>query len=372
MLKRISEYKLCRAGMIALCALLATTVSVGSNWFTLGYDIVGLGEATKTVAASGMLTAQASEADGYYLKLIAKDAGTPAVSAENGVEACVLYVNGNPTLALADEKDMERLLSEYKETYSGNDHTAFLQAVEWKAEWVEGDSVCSVEKAKEILSTVNEHGIPTLGVWSTVNTTWDEEIPFETVYKESDTLTKGHSAVETPGEVGIIRHYGIALQENGKELSSAETAQKKMKDPVTQVVLVGTREIGFGEGTGTYVKPCSGSLSSGFGSRWGRRHTGVDLAAPNGTAITAADSGTVKSAEWNSGGYGNLVVIDHGNGVETWYAHCSEILVKEGDVIEQGELIAKVGSTGRSTGNHLHFEIRISGNPVDPAKYVTL
>lgn len=354
------------AAMLAICAVLATTVAVGSNWFTLGYDIIGLGKDPQTVSAAEMVKTKAGE--GYYLKLISKE--TAEGSMEEGVEACVLYINGNPTLAVADEETMHQLLTEYEEAYKGEDNTTFMQAVEWETERVEEDSILTIQKAKEILSSVGETGIPRLGVLSTMNKTWDEEVPFETVYEETDALTVGHSTVKTAGAPGVIRHYGIALLENRQELSSVETAERKLSDPVNEVVLVGTREPGTGEGTGTYIMPCSGSFSSGFGARWGRRHTGVDLAAPAGTSIIAADSGTVVKAEWNNGGYGNLVVIDHGNGVETWYAHCSELLVNAGDIVEQGELIAKVGSTGHSTGNHLHFEVRIGGNPVDPTGYL--
>ena len=99
-------------------------------------------------------------------------------------------------------------------------------------------------------------------------------------------------------------------------------------------------------------------------------HSGIDLAASQGTAIVAADGGTVTFAGYNSGGYGNMVKISHGNGVETRYAHCSEIDVSVGDKVAQGQLIAKVGNTGRSYGSHCHFEIRINGEAVDPLKYL--
>lgn len=122
------------------------------------------------------------------------------------------------------------------------------------------------------------------------------------------------------------------------------------------------------------VAPVStGKISSRFGSRESIRnhvHKGIDIAARNGTAIKAAASGTVKNAGFNNGGYGNLVIIDHGNGIETYYGHCSKIYVSVGQTVNAGDLIAAVGSTGNSTGNHLHFEIRNNGSQVNPQNYL--
>ncbi|NEQ36080.1 MAG: peptidoglycan DD-metalloendopeptidase family protein [Okeania sp. SIO3I5] len=111
-----------------------------------------------------------------------------------------------------------------------------------------------------------------------------------------------------------------------------------------------------------YTWPARGALTSGYGWRWGRMHRGIDIAAPTGTPIVAAAPGIVTYADWNSGGYGNLVEIQHPNGSLTVYAHNSQILVREGQKVSQGEMIAKMGSTGRSTGPHLHFEIHPKGN----------
>jgi murein DD-endopeptidase MepM/ murein hydrolase activator NlpD len=127
-------------------------------------------------------------------------------------------------------------------------------------------------------------------------------------------------------------------------------------------------------GTGTpsaagLIWPVDGVVTSGFGMRWGRMHEGIDIAAPIGTPIWAAAAGTVIHSGWLSG-YGNLVVVDHGNGLATAYAHASAILVVLGQQVSQGETIALVGSTGHSTGPHLHFEVRINGVAVDPLLYL--
>ncbi len=130
-------------------------------------------------------------------------------------------------------------------------------------------------------------------------------------------------------------------------------------------------------GTGVYGWPCPGhgDITSEYGMRlhpvlgYYKLHTGVDIGAPEGASIVAADSGTVISAGWQ-GGYGNCVIIDHGSGMSTLYAHQSEILVSEGQSVRQGETIGLVGSTGYSTGAHLHFEVRVNGDPVDPMGYL--
>ncbi|MBA3376158.1 MAG: peptidoglycan DD-metalloendopeptidase family protein [Actinobacteria bacterium] len=118
-----------------------------------------------------------------------------------------------------------------------------------------------------------------------------------------------------------------------------------------------------------FIWPMNGAVVSGYGMRWGRLHEGIDIAASTGTPIWAAAAGTVIHAGW-LGGYGNLVVVDHGNGLATAYAHASAILVGVGQQVAQGESVALVGSTGNSSGPHLHFEVRVNGVAVDPLLYL--
>ena len=127
-------------------------------------------------------------------------------------------------------------------------------------------------------------------------------------------------------------------------------------------------------GTGTpsasgFIWPVNGPVVSGYGMRWGRLHEGIDISASSGTPIWAAASGTVIHAGW-LGGYGNLVVLDHGDGLATAYAHASAILVGVGQQVSQGETLSLVGSTGNSSGPHLHFEVRVNGVAVDPLLYL--
>ena len=128
-------------------------------------------------------------------------------------------------------------------------------------------------------------------------------------------------------------------------------------------------------GTGEMIWPLKGRISSSFGWRHhpilkkNKFHSGIDIAVPSSTSVKAADGGRVLISGWN-GGYGYYIAIDHGNGISTAYAHNSRLLVKEGELVYQGQEIAKSGSTGLSTGPHLHFEVRDNGKPVEPLKYL--
>jgi murein DD-endopeptidase MepM/ murein hydrolase activator NlpD len=126
---------------------------------------------------------------------------------------------------------------------------------------------------------------------------------------------------------------------------------------------------GSGVSASGLVWPVSGPITSPFGWRWGRMHEGVDIGASTGTPIHAAASGTVIYAGWMSG-YGNLVVVDHGNGLSTAYGHQSAIAVGNGSSVGQGQTIGYVGCTGHCFGPHLHFEVRVNGSPVDPLRYL--
>jgi peptidoglycan hydrolase-like protein with peptidoglycan-binding domain len=119
-----------------------------------------------------------------------------------------------------------------------------------------------------------------------------------------------------------------------------------------------------------FLRPVRAPLTSGFGMRWGRMHQGLDFGASAGTPVGAAGRGTVSYAGWNAGGYGNLVVIDHRLGFQTWYAHLATVGVGPGQAVSGRTRIGTVGSTGHSTGPHLHFEVRRNGTPVDPTPYL--
>ena len=124
-----------------------------------------------------------------------------------------------------------------------------------------------------------------------------------------------------------------------------------------------------GSSSGVFSWPSKGTISSPYGKRGRGFHTGIDIANKRGTTVSAAAGGKVTSAGW-SGGYGYCIIVDHGNGMKTRYAHLSKILVSVGDSVSRGEKIGEVGSTGNSTGPHLHFEVIVNGSTKNPINYL--
>ena len=168
------------------------------------------------------------------------------------------------------------------------------------------------------------------------------------------------------------------LKSDRKALAQAEDRLAEDSRRLSQIILAKVQPYSglvLPPGTGQLMYPTIGEVTSNFGWRvhpilgTERFHAGIDFGADYGSLIYASARGRVIYADWY-GGYGNSVIIDHGNGMTTLYAHCSELYVKDGDVVERGQPIAAVGSTGFSTGPHLHFELRANGEPIDPAAYL--
>lgn len=196
-----------------------------------------------------------------------------------------------------------------------------------------------------------------------------EDIKYEVKVEYDDKMYKTEKKVKVKGAEGknevlvkITKHNGVVVE---KEILEEKIIEK----PVNELVVKGTKELPKTAATGAFLMPARGSISSRYGMRNGRMHRGLDIAARTGTAIKAADGGKVVYAG-RRGAYGNLVEVDHGNGYVTRYAHCSSINVKRGDKVYKGQVIAKVGNTGRSTGPHLHFEVIKNGRNQNPANYV--
>lgn len=165
----------------------------------------------------------------------------------------------------------------------------------------------------------------------------------------------------------IVKKYTEDLE--SLEISHKEEIEEEINEDIEKALEIKGSTI---NGILLATNPVKGTyISSRYGDTDGRSsgHKGLDIAAPSGTTIVACGDGTVKFAGWYYG-YGNLVRIDHGNGVETYYGHCSKLYVSTGDKVSAGEKIAAVGSTGDSTGPHLHLEIRVNGTVVNPQKYL--
>ncbi len=199
--------------------------------------------------------------------------------------------------------------------------------------------------------------------------TLKENIPYTTKYKDSNEFYKGESIVKTAGRYGQKEITARITRENGIESGRVILEEKVVSEPVTRIIAVGTKPPPPRQGTGTFAYPVTGKITSGFGRRWGKIHNGIDIGVPTGTPVKAADGGTVVFCG-KQGTYGNLVILDHGAGFSTYYAHNSEFLVSKGDKVHKGQTIAMSGNTGRTTGPHLHFEIRKFNVPVNPLNYL--
>jgi len=213
-----------------------------------------------------------------------------------------------------------------------------------------------------------------LGVKVVRTIKYNEVIDFSTETQKTDMLYKGEEKVKVAGSKGTREITATVTLIDGQEIERVITNKKVIKAPVNRVILVGTKSVAP---SGTFRWPVGGTggtISSTFYDRRGsRRHNAVDIAAHRGTPVLAADGGTVYLVSYSSSGYGNQVVIDHGNGIRTRYAHCSKILVKQGQKVPKGYQIATVGSTGWSTGPHLHFEImKVKGDSITYVNPLTL
>ena len=175
----------------------------------------------------------------------------------------------------------------------------------------------------------------------------------------------------------LAQAYGVSQEDiaaaNGLGNPNRLRVGERLFIPGGQAAAAARQREALVSGRGTLLRnfdwPVRGRLTSGYGPRWGRYHYGIDLAVPTGTPVRAAAAGVVTFSGWE-GGYGYLVVIDHGQRVETRYAHNSQLLVRPGQRVRRGEIIARSGNTGNSTGPHVHFEIRYRGQAVNPLRYL--
>ncbi|MGM8215803.1 peptidoglycan DD-metalloendopeptidase family protein [Bacillaceae bacterium W0354] len=209
---------------------------------------------------------------------------------------------------------------------------------------------------------------PYVDVTYTVEKTEDESIDYEIVYKNSDSLYKGESRVEQQGVEGKKRVTYHVTTKNNEVISKEKIDEEVIKEPTEKIVLQGTKVISS-RGTGNFAWPTyGGSITSYVGYRWGAYHKGIDIAGVSNRTIMAADNGVVTFAGWD-GGYGNKVVINHNNGYRTVYAHMSSIKVRAGQTVRKGQALGIMGTTGNSTGVHLHFEMYKNGALVNPLNY---
>ena len=202
-----------------------------------------------------------------------------------------------------------------------------------------------------------------------------DQVNFDIEYTNSADMYQGDYKVTSPGQYGAADVVASVTYVNGTETERTILSSVTLKEPVTEQRVQGTKERPTWYPTGSFRWPCSGRITSTFGGRkspggiGSTNHKGIDIAGSYGTPIYAADGGTITYSGW-MGGYGYTVRIDHNNGKQTYYAHNSKLLVSVGQHVYKGQQIAKMGSTGNSTGNHCHFEVRINGVAKNPMSYL--
>ena len=202
-----------------------------------------------------------------------------------------------------------------------------------------------------------------------------DDVMYDIEYTDTANLYKGDYKITSAGQYGAADVVATVTYVNGEETERTVLSSVTLREPVTEQRLRGTKERPTWHPTGTFRWPVSGRITSYFGGRkspggiGSTNHKGIDIAAPRGTPVYAADGGTVTYSGWMSG-YGYLVRIDHGNGYVTYYGHNSKLSVSVGQHVYKGQQIARVGSTGNSTGNHCHFEVRYNGVAKNPLNYL--
>lgn len=292
-------------------------------------------------------------------------------------------LNGEEIGYCEDKDALQNKINDYMENgEEGQKNVAFVQIDDMPAY-----QMCLQKKGittndSEIFNKVKETGI-TYYRYYTIADDGKEKLSMAT-FEEAENTIKELKKKESQNskDLTIVEKYEIELPELYTQATAVDKLyEKKVVVAVTTTKYPSIPSSGFSTSRSTITKKInlgitlskpihSGVVTSRFGSRWGSTHTGTDIGVATGTPIYAAASGNVIFSGWK-GTLGKLVVVDHGNGVQTYYAHCSSLLVSKGDTVTTGQLLAKVGSTGRSTGPHLHFEIRVNGSAVNPQNYLS-
>lgn len=226
-----------------------------------------------------------------------------------------------------------------------------------------------LQQGEKILVTAPQ---PLVAVEATEVITIEESIPYEVEERKDSSIYKGTRKVLSKGSRGKKEVVYEVTRVNNEVTKKTALSETVLSNPTKEIVAVGTKIKPQTAPTGVLARPYYGTITARFGSRgsrWASTHTGIDYAGTTGDPIKAADGGTVTYAGWN-GSYGKMVKISHGNGLETWYAHMSSISVKSGQKVAKGATIGKIGSTGNSSGPHLHFEVRKNGVAKNPSNYV--
>ena len=336
--------------------------------------------------------------------------------------AYVLYVDGEKVVATTRSGALEDLLEQLKLGYETADtvNAYFVEDVDIRQEYVESSYVMNLGYIAEILNETKEgevtytvtsgdsyysiaekydlsvealmklnpgydpkilrvgdvltisNAVPYLTVVNVERQRYVQDVPYQVEYTDDSSMYQGEYKVTSAGVYGKADMTANVTYINGEETEREVVASVTLSQPVTEQQLRGTKERPTWYPTGSVSWPCTGILTSRFGYRsllGSTYHSGIDIGNSYGTSIYASDGGTVTYSGWMSG-YGYLIIIDHGNGYQTYYGHNSRLVASLGQKVHKGQLIARMGSTGRSTGNHCHFGVKFNGTFVNPLNYL--
>lgn len=377
--------------LICFCAVSVAIIGVSllASGVTVAYKVTYGGQiigqiaspeeftAAKEIAADSIL-AENAERLIYTPKFSAviglKSRNSAAESVADGIlrntseiaKGNAITVNGNMIAALTESTDVEAHLNNKLASYN-------IAKYECSSEFVDDVTVVTTYSPIENYITEEQLGekLATLSVKTIVKETVDVKLSYKIVTNRTSSKKVGYYAVTTKGVDGLKHKIDNVTYLNGVEVGRESVEDVIVTEPVNQVVTVGTAPSNAGTGM-IFPIPKSSNyyVSTYYGIDPGDRkmHHGIDLAVGRGTPIYAVLDGTVVDVGYRSD-YGYYVVVEHSGGIKTRYAHNSQNLVKKGQTVAKGQTIALVGSTGRSTGNHLHFEVEVKGNRVNPYNY---
>lgn len=281
-------------------------------------------------------------------------------------KAYVLIADGREVAGFDSEESLNKAIKNFSDSVSPQEsEITILNKISCENRYIPTFKMAG-ENINDVLGS--ENGIQ---VQSVKTVTYNEIIPYTVCEENDNTLYQGEKSVKTVGVDGVKTITAAVTAVNAAETDRKIISEQITSEPVNEVILIGTKHKPTGKGSGEFLFPAAGTISSPFGERWNRQHKGMDIANSTGTDIKAADEGVV-TFSGTMNGYGNIIILDHNNGYTTYYGHCSKLFAGKGKIVEKGELIAAMGSTGNSTGPHLHFEIRKNNEPVNPEKYVNI
>ena len=295
-----------------------------------------------------------------------------------------IYVNGTLLCAVEDSQGAREAIEEAFKNAGKSYPTSsvsFAESVTIKpAYYTDEKATITVDKLKGLLTKKDTLQIRHAECRQDVSLK-----KYETVEIQSNQLFVGDSRIKRSGQNGAEYKISLVTSIGNKEQLSEQLMSVPIKEPVPQIIEKGIRAESLVMETytvmqtlGVFVWPAVDlyEVTSPFGNRSLGNHKGIDISGKNasGSLVVAGASGVVTEAGWNAGGYGNYVKINHGNGIETLYAHMldNSVAVSPGDVVQKGQVVGQVGNTGYSFGAHLHFEVRINGVKVNPAPYLGL